>query len=234
MTIDVEISAEHVNTAKIKGKTVVVIDVLRATSVMATALANGAKKIIPVKTAEEVFRIAEKYEKPVKAGERHADKVPGFDAGNSPFEFNNESIQGKVIIMSTTNGTNALLKTTDAQEVIIGSFINLEAVVNYLDQNTNDIVILCSGTNGEFSLDDALCAGAVINKLMTQKDYVLTDIATAHLHLFKAEPDLHKALAECKHYKILKKKGLQKDLDYCLSLDVLNIVPVWINGEVRI
>ena len=234
MTIDVEISAEHVNTTRIKNKTVVVIDVLRATSVMVTALANGAEKIIPVKTTEEVFRIAEKHEGDIKAGERYADKVPGFDTGNSPLWFSKEAVQGKVIVMSTTNGTNALLKAKGAKEVIIGSFLNLKAVINYLDQNTNDIVLLCSGTNGEFSLDDALCAGAFIKALASWKNYRMTDIATAHLKLFNEEPNLHSALANCRHYNILKNKGLQKDLDYCLSLNVLDVVPFWIKGEVRI
>jgi 2-phosphosulfolactate phosphatase len=234
MNIDVEISAKHVDTEKVQGNTVVVIDVLRATSVMTTALANGAQKIIPVKSIEEVFSTAEKFENVLMVGERHADKVDGFDAGNSPFEFSKEVVQDKVIVMSTTNGTHALLKTKGAKTVVIGSFLNLNAVADFLNQCTTDIVLLCSGTNGEFSLDDALCAGALIQKMAEKNKHNLTDIAAAHLQLFRFEPDLHHALSNCKHYNILANKGMQKDLDYCLSLNILDILPVWAEGEVRI
>ncbi|MFB6318183.1 2-phosphosulfolactate phosphatase [Saccharicrinis sp. FJH54] len=234
MTIDVEISANHVNPQKIKGKTVIVIDVLRATSVMTTALANGALKIIPVKTTNDVFAVARDYPQVIKAGERHAEKVEGFDAGNSPFEFSKPYVKDKVIVMSTTNGTNALLQTKEAKQVIIGSFLNLNAVVRHIEQRRDDIILLCAGTNGEFSLDDALCAGAFVHEIAHKFACRLSDIASAHDQLYRFSKDLHTSLTECMHYNILRSKGLQNDLDYCLTLNILDIVPVWKNGEVRI
>lgn len=231
MTIDVDISARHVEPEKLQGKTVVVIDVLRATSVMCTALNQGAKQIIPALTTNDVFNKAEKYPNALKAGERHAMKVEGFDAGNSPFEFMGKDLAGKSIIMSTTNGTNALLKTNEANDVIIGSFINLSAITDYLSECKTDVVLVCAGTDGNFSMDDALCAGAVINKLTKIKTAGLTDVALAHSALYKTMTDLHAALHHCKHYNILREKGLKKDLEYCLSIDLMKDVPKW-NGEI--
>ncbi|MGL5243589.1 MAG: 2-phosphosulfolactate phosphatase, partial [Sarcina sp.] len=155
MKIDLIISAEYIKQADLKEKVVVVIDMLRATSVITTALFNGAKKVIPTLTVEEAFEKAEnlkcKGEEFVLGGERQALKIDGFNFSNSPLEYTTESVQGKTVIITTTNGTRALNLCTEANKILIGAMINGKKVAQKLKELNKDIIFINAGTNGEFS-----------------------------------------------------------------------------------
>ena len=157
MKIDVIISADYIDSEALKGKIAVVIDMLRATSVITTALYNGAKKVIPVVSVEEAFEKANELkslgEEVLLGGERKALKIDGFDFSNSPLEYKREIVEGKNVIMSTTNGTRALNLCNKADKVIVASVLNGQAVAKYLENEEKEIVFVNSGTNGEFSSD---------------------------------------------------------------------------------
>ena len=225
-TLGVIFSASEISHDRVKGKVVVVIDVLRATSVMTTALNNGAHKIIPVLTPEEAFAIKKTAEnKVVLAGERNADPIEGFDFGNSPLNMITENIQGVTLIMTTTNGTKAITNARMASELFVASFLNAVATVNAIE-GFKDIVFIAAGTNGSFTLEDTLCSGYLASLLLERNENCfLSDAATAAYQLFlSVEDDLQCFAAGGKHYKLLKRKGFEKDLDYCFRKNELNVV----------
>lgn len=201
---------------------------------MVTALANGANSVIPVLTIDEVFAKAALINGAIKAGEREALKPEGFDAGNSPLEFNPEVVSGKTVILTTTNGTKALLKSARASRVYIGSFLNLKAVSEKITEDKEDITIVCAGTNGRFSLDDAICAGAIIANVCKLKSCKLSDIALLLRDTYEKEKHLSDALENCAHVKVLKSKGFYADLDYCLKENTHNVVPEWNGVEISL
>lgn len=212
------------------GEGVVVIDVLRATSVIATALANGATRVKTVQTPQQALTLKARKTNLLLAGERNAVKLPGFDFGNSPLEMNRELVEGKEIILCTSNGTQAIAASHRSKWIITAAFVNMKAVVERLGLLEEDITIICSGTNGQFSLDDSLAAGVLVNRLTRIKDYKLSDAAQSMVLAIKDENKLKESLKDCYHLNILKSKGFEKDVDFCLTLDSLNMVPQWKNG----
>ncbi len=166
MTVDVFFSPDVVDEASVEGKTAVVIDVIRATSTLVEALANGARAIFPTISTEEAVKLASSLgrEDTLLCGERKGLKVEGFDLGNSPAEFTAEVVQGKQLVMTTTNGTRAFFAAEGADRVLAASFMNLSAVAGALDKVAG-LVIVCSGRENRFSLDDALCAGVLVQTL---------------------------------------------------------------------
>lgn len=234
MQIDVCISAGHVLPEQTEGKLVVVIDVLRATSVICTALANGAKSIMAVQTIDQALALKENGF--LIGGERDGLKLEGFDFGNSPLEYTAKMVNGKTIALTTSNGTRAIESSKNANEIIIASFLNISAVVDYLKNSNMDICIVCAGTLNKFSLDDALCAGKIISLLSSSSTLSLTDSAFAHLMLFShSSPSLASTLAEgCNHYNYVKQIGFEADLDFCLQEDIFTFVPKLNNNEITI
>jgi len=224
--IDVIFSASEVNPSRINGKTVVVIDVLRATSVMVTALNNGAKKVVPVLSPDEGFDYRNQTtEKVVLAGERNSDKIDGFDYGNSPLDMRPENIKGCTLVMTTSNGTRAIRNSSTAAELFVTSFLNAEATVCALN-GYMDIVLVCSGSNGVFTMEDTLCAGYLIELLLDQNDAVdLADAAMASSQLYLlARNNIHLLAAQGRHYALLKSKGLTADLEYCFLPNQIDMV----------
>ncbi|RLD90133.1 MAG: 2-phosphosulfolactate phosphatase [Bacteroidetes bacterium] len=209
-------------------KTIVVIDVLRATSVMLTALANGAYEVVPAISPEEVLQKSLLYnpEEVLLAGEQQAVKIEGFHLGNSPLEFTREKVSGKTIIMSTTNGTKALNSCLNAKVVLIGAFLNTEAIITRLLQE-EEVVLFCSGTNNNFSLDDGLCAAMIIDGLVTQLTIkpTLSDFGSLLLKAYRSNKNLSESLKECHHLNLLKLKGFEHDVTYCLQNSLCDIVP---------
>jgi 2-phosphosulfolactate phosphatase len=205
---------------------VVVIDVLRATSAITTAFFNGVSKMIPVSTVEE----AQKYKDNgfLVAAERNAEIVAGFDLGNSPFGYMSAKVKGKTIVITTTNGTQAINAAKDAHKVIIGSFLNLDAVVNYLKKENKDVVFLCAGWKNKFNLEDTLLAGAVAEELIYKYDFLSScDSTIAAIELYKvAKMDLYGFLANSSHRNRLEKLDLERDIRYCLSPNQCPVVPV--------
>ena len=146
----------------VRDKTVVIIDILRATSCMTTAFAHGINSITPFAKLEDC--IAMKAKGYFTAGERDGKKVDGFDLGNSPFEYMEEKLKGKKIAFTTTNGTQAIAKAIEAREIIIGSFLNLSAITSHLLESNNKVLLVCAGWKGKVNLEDTLFAGAIVDR----------------------------------------------------------------------
>lgn len=215
-----------------KNCAVVVIDVFRATSAICSAIDNGVKSVIPVATIEEAYQYKEKGY--LVGAERQAEVVDGFDFGNSPITFKSGKFKGEDIVLTTTNGTKAVDLAKDASQVIIGSFANLTAVCNYLEQLDKDVLLFCAGWKDRFNLEDTLFAGAVVEKIAENLRFSdLQDSAIAAKDLYKtAKNDLFGFLSESSHRKRLSKLNLEEDILYCLKIDQSNIVPILKDGKI--
>src|SRR6201996_1312630 len=141
---------------------VVIIDIFRATSSICYGMDNGAEAIIPVAEVEECLAYQEKYPHYLLAAERNGEVVTGFDFGNSPFSYTKEKVAGKIVVLTTTNGTQALHLSRNAKKVVIGSFLNLTAICNWLKDQQDDVLLVCAGWKNNFNLEDTTFAGAVI------------------------------------------------------------------------
>jgi len=223
--IDVCLSPDLMHLYKTDDRTIVVVDILRATSCMTTALAFGIQSITPFALLEECR--AKKDQGYFISGERDGKKVEGFDLGNSPFEYMDEKLKGQNIAFTTTNGTQAIAKSIGAREIVIGSFLNLSALAKYIRQGKNDILIVCAGWKGRFNLEDTLFAGALIESL---KDHVELecDAPLASLVLYQqAKSNMIGFLKDASHVKRLANLDIFEDIKFCLTADHFNVVPVF-------
>lgn len=235
MKIDVIPYASAIKTEWVNGRNVVVIDVLRAGSVMVTALNNGAKGFLPVVSVERAFEEANKLAKEsfLLAGERNTKIIQGFHLGNSPLSYTPEVVNDKTIILTTSNGTKALNALDAAERIFIGTFLNSKALVDELVKLDN-VVLVCSGTNDNFSMDDAMFAALVTERILQVKNARLSDMAQTLLKAYQSEKgNLHQLLKDCYHLNLLIRNGFEKDVEYCLQTDVLTLVPEMINGVIQ-
>lgn len=226
--IDVCLSPDLMHLYDVHDKTVVVVDILRATSCMTTAFAYGIESITPFAGLDDC--LAMKAKGYFTTGERNGEKVEGFDLGNSPFEYMDKKLKGKKIAFTTTNGTQAIAKSAGAREIVIGSFLNLAAVVNYLKKGLNNILVVCAGWKGRVNLEDTLFAGALVQLL---KDHAepACDAPLAAQHLYHiAQHDMNAFLKNSSHVKRLNRLDVYKDIEFCLTLDQYNVVPVLKDG----
>ena len=230
---------EEIKNTELAGKLVVVIDVLRASSTIVTALANGCRGFIPILSPEQAKAEAQQFEKDsvLLGGEREGKKIEGFDLGNSPREYKGEVVKDKTIIFSTTNGVKTLEMVKNAHRIIIGSFLNLHAVCNYCTNYQGDILIICSGREGKYSLEDTACAGMLIDSLKN----ALSDIyqesdanLTAQLLYEKFGNHILAILQKSQHGRYLESIGLNEDLKFCSQLDFFHIVPMVREGIISI
>lgn len=225
-TVEVCFSTELFKCYDPKGKIVVVVDVLRATSVICTMLHNGVKEIVPVKSIDDAKAYKDKGY--LVVAERDGKKLDFADFGNSPFLFTRDVVEGKTIVYSTTNGTNAISVGKDADQVIIASFLNFSSVVEFLVKQEKDILILCSGWKGKFCIEDALIAGAISGKLLnTDKFYTKCDSVNASMDLWNLAKDTMDTYVEKiaqKHR--LKKLGLDDVIQYCFTSDTTKVIPI--------
>ena len=234
MKIDLIISADDIKENKIIGKVVVVIDMLRATTVITTAIKNGCKEVIPVVTIEEALELSKiNREEYILGGERRALKIEGFDCSNSPLDYTEEVISGKSFIITTSNGTRAINGCKNASKLLIASLINAKAVAKKIVEFGEDVVIVNAGTLGQFSMDDFICSGYIIDCIKEIMDIELTDIAyTAH-HVYKEHEDIISFIRNARHYKVIMELGLEKDLEYCCTKDITEVVPYYDNGIIK-
>lgn len=235
MKVDIIISADDISESKIENKIVVVIDMFRATSVIVTALNNGSKEVIPYLTIEETLKHANKFrrEEYVLGGERKAVKIEGFDLSNSPLEYTREKVENKSILMTTTNGTRTLTKSSTAKRVLIGAMINAKAVAETLIEINEDVVIINAGTNGNFSMDDYICSGYIINEMLKKDQYlVLTDIAKTANMIYEGHKDILSYVKNASHYSVMKSLSLDKDIEYCIKKSIINQVPEYRDGKI--
>ena len=215
----------------IQDSIVVVIDVLRATSSMCYAFENGAATIIPVATVEECKDYAGKGY--MLAAERNGEVVEGFDFGNSPFSYTQEKVSGKTIVLTTTNGTKAIELSKSAHQVIIGSFLNLDAVCAYLHEQNNDVVLLCAGWKDRFNLEDTLFAGAVMHQLKSYFGYYCDAAVAAEDLYLLAKDDLRQYLYKSSHSQRMAELDIEEDVQFCLQLNKTTVVPILENGVLK-
>lgn len=210
---------------------VVIIDILRATSAICTAFEHGAEKIIPVASVEEAREWKSKGF--LTGAERDAIPLPGFDFGNSPFSYMGDAVKGKTIVITTTNGTQAIEAAKDAYKVVIGSFLNISALSNWLLSEKRNVLLLCSGWKNKFNLEDALFAGAMTESLTAlTDDFKLGDACLALKYLYQqAHTEPYKFLSRSSHKERLARLNLKKDIRYCLTPDQTTVIPVLMNGE---
>ena len=239
MRLDVLFGVAALAPGDVSGRVVAVIDVLRASTTIATALANGARSIVPLESSDEVVLRSRQFERrDVKlAGERRMLPIPGFDLGNSPGEYTPDAIEGKTILFATTNGTPALLATQGARDVIVASYVNLKASLAFLRtaaRGGGDVTILCAGRERHFALEDAACAGRIVRGLMRRRpDVVLNDAAQACVLLDRRYGDrLDLLFADAVHGRALAEAGFAADLDACAAIDSQEVVPVYYDRQI--
>jgi 2-phosphosulfolactate phosphatase len=212
--------------------TVVIVDLLRATSVISTAFECGIDAVIPVKTLEEAlaYKNIENY---IIAAERNTFPIEGFDYGNSPYHYMNTDVKGKILALTTTNGTNAIHLAKE-HKMITASFVNIDAVANYLVKGNNDIIILCSGWKGIFNLEDPIFAGALAEKLLNTNNFTSNcDSLQASIPLYSSsKEDLFEYLAMSSYRKRNTSDEVIKDTHFCLNPTInSDIVPIYIDGK---
>ncbi|MEP7106317.1 MAG: 2-phosphosulfolactate phosphatase [Ferruginibacter sp.] len=218
----------------VSGSIVVIIDVLRATSTIATVLANGAKNIIPVDSVAECIRIGKQIEG-VTAGERDGHVAEGLVHGNSPFEYPKEFIGGKTLVLTTTNGTKLLHMAIEkgAKGIITGSFPNLSAVCEYLVVKKMPVILGCAAWKDRVNIEDMLFAGAVISRIKGHFDINCDSSQIAETLYNDAKGDLYEFMKSknASHFLRLTKYGLEKDIRYCFQEDNANVLCMYEGGK---
>jgi 2-phosphosulfolactate phosphatase len=213
---------------------VVIIDVLRATSTIATALYNGARSVIPVDSVGRCMELGKQIEG-ITAGERDGKIAEGLEYGNSPFEYPREFIEGKTLVLTTTNGTRLLHMALEkgAREIVTGSFPNLSAVCEHLVKLQKNVLLGCAAWKDKVNMEDALFAGAVISRIGDQFDINCDSSHISEAMYEKGKKDLFGFIRKnnASHYHRLANYGLEKDIRYCLETDVANVLPVYEEGK---
>lgn len=213
-------------------KVVVMIDIFRASSSICYGFENGALEIIPVSTVDGC--LAYRGKEYLLAAERDGRVVEGFDFGNSPFSYTREKVEGKKIVLTTTNGTYAIEQAANAAQIVIGSFLNLSALCTMLTGTGRDVLLLCAGWKNKFNLEDTVFAGAVVSTL--KHTFSLRgDSAVAAMDLFELyKDDLRMIIDKSSHSQRLKNLGIEQDVLFCLKTDICQVVPVLKNGVLYI
>jgi 2-phosphosulfolactate phosphatase len=248
MKITTYLTLSEVDPARIHKSTAVVIDVIRATSTIVEALANGARAIYPTLSTDEAIRLANSLgrEETLLCGERKGVKVEGFDLGNSPGEFTRDRVRGKGLVMSTTNGTRALLAAQGAERILAGALLNLSAVARALE-GARDVTLVCAGKEDRFSMDDALCAGLILQVLLEggkrdgkagadpgSAEPQMDDASRAAMALARAQPPDEELLRKTAAGAALAAVGLEDDLAVCAEQDRHALVPEMHDRMIRL
>ncbi len=237
MKIEVYFAPTELGERDVVGSVVAVIDVLRATSTIVEAIANGARAILPATDMDDAMRLAQTFGRTevLLCGERSARKIEGFDLGNSPLEFTSEAVADKLVIMTTTNGTPALVAGQAADRCIVAAYLNLTAATQDLAGSGKPIVILCSGREGRFALDDALCAGSLIRRLreahterVHMNDAALAASALERRYRAHLSAVMHRTTAA----RQIVEAGHVEDIAYCLTRDRHDVVPVMSDRQI--
>ena len=235
--IDVFYSAHAFQAEDLRDKTAIVVDVLRATSSIVTAIHNGAKGVVAVEDMGDASKIAQHLDSSgyLLCGEKDGVKIEGYQLGNSPLEYTRSKVEGKTLILNTTNGTRAITRASLANNILIASFLNLKYVEQAIKDTKEDIVIVCAGWRGRLSLEDMLCAGKLVYDLTngTLKEHA-SDGARAALSLFeKYGDDITSTVKQTNHAVRLKDIVDEDDVTYCCQLNTCAVVPVMKDGIIR-
>lgn len=239
MKIDVRFDPFELDELELRGKNIVVIDVLRSSTTIAVALSNGAREIIPVESIENAVKISGSLfgDVTLRGGERNGKMIQGFNLGNSPLEYTEATVKGKSIIFCTTNGSVAMYKSRFAQNLAVGSFVNMTRVVEFIRNVGSDFLLICAGRANafsNFSLEDAVCAGMMVNSLAGAKNTTieLTDSALATRALYKTYGrSLLKMMKTTEHGRYLIDIGFLEDVRIAAEVDTVPVLPT-LSGNV--
>lgn len=237
--VDVMFGAASIAPSDVAGRVVAVIDVLRASTSIATALANGARAVIPLESSEEVVTRSKAFERSdvLLAGERKMLAIAGFDLGNSPLQFTRDVVEGKTVLMTTTNGTPAVVATAGARDVVIASYVNYTAVLTMLRtalRGGTDITLICAGRERQFALEDAGCAGRyVYNVTKRLANVELSDAAQACALIDRKYGDnILKLFDASDHGRALRAAGFSDDLAACAAIDAHPVIPLFQDRQI--
>lgn len=227
--IDVFFSVQAFQEEELRGKSAVIIDVLRASSSITTAISNGAKKVIPVADMSDAMKIATTMDQKdyLLCGEKNGTKIEGYHLGNSPAEYEPEVVQGKTLIFNTTNGTKAIKKASLANEVYVGSFLNQQAILNALQQHDDEIVLICSGWQGRLAIEDTLFAGSLLHSISggNLPDNAKDGAKVAFGLFEKYGDDLAGAISKSDHAKRLAELVPNSDIEFCCKVNEFDVLP---------
>ena len=239
MRLDVHLEAQPLAPGDVAGRVVAVIDVLRASSTIAVALAAGARNIIPFDSTEEVILRSKSYARGevCLAGERKMRAVPGFDFGNSPRDFTRDAVEGKTVLFSTTNGTVSLVGVQGARDVAVAAYVNFSAVLTLLytaARGGADVAIVCAGRERRFGIEDAACAGRFVRHLVARHaDAELNDGARAAMQIERAYgDDVARLFRDSDHGRALHDAGFDEDLAICASIDAYPVIPIYHDRQI--
>jgi 2-phosphosulfolactate phosphatase len=236
--LDVFFTPSQVKPVDTAGRLVAIVDVLRASTTVATALGNGAKTVIPLEGADEVISRSKEFSRSgVKlAGEQKMFPIAGFDLGNSPQDFTAEAVEGKTILITTTNGTRALLGVQGARDIVIASYVNFTAVLAMMKvaaSSNTDIAIICAGEEGSFTLEDAACAGRYVRAIPKRTSVVSNDAASASVLIEKRYGEnIAKVFKESTHGQALHSAGFGDDLTAAAEVDAYPVVPIYQDRQI--
>ncbi len=235
-TLNTSLSPALLHLYDLSNSVVVIIDVFRATSTIASALYNGAKAVIPVDSVARAIEISKSIGG-IAAGERDGKLAEGLEHGNSPLEYHREFIEGQTLVLTTTNGTRLLQMALDkgADTIISGSFPNLSAVCDYLVAEKKNVVLGCAGWKDRFNLEDTLFAGAVIHRLKNEFTIHCDSSLMAETMYAKNKNNLLKFAPQLTHYhRLVERFGLIEDIKFCLTDDVANVLPLYKEGKLLV
>ncbi len=240
MKLQVFLAPADISPGAVLGSVVAVIDVLRASTTIATALVNGARSVVPVESADLAIVHSKQFERSevLLAGEQKMQPITGFDLGNSPASFTSEVVKGKTIMLTTTNGTRALTGLIGARDVVVASYVNHAAVSAMLGtavRSDTNVSIVCAGDEGHFSLEDAACAGRYVRSLSQRhrSSIVLNDAACACEIIDRKYGDnIAKIFRDSSHGKALAEAGFGEDLIFCAAVDSQPVVPIYQDRQI--
>ena len=234
MRVDVFFGPAEITPADVTGRVVAVVDVLRASTTVAVALANGAKAVVPLASSEEVVSRSKSLTRSeVKlAGERRSKTISGFDLGNSPLEYTKDVVEGKTIMLTTTNGTTAILAVQGASDLVVASYVNFSAVLSMLRaalRGGTDVTILCAGQDRRFALEDAACAGRYVQHITAKQAKAdINDAAQAAMLIDrKYGTNVKRLLKSSAHGLALIEAGFEDDIAVCADVDSYSVLPVY-------
>jgi 2-phosphosulfolactate phosphatase len=239
MRADVFFAPSLMMPTDVSNRVVAVVDVLRASTSIAVAIANGARAVIPLPSSEEVASRSKTLERSEVrlAGERKSQPIAGFDFGNSPSEFSREAVEGKTVLMTTTNGTAAILAVQGAKDIVIASYVNFSAVLAHLRvalRAGTDVAIVCAGQDRQFSLEDSACAGLFIQHILAKHTKTdVNDAAQAAMVLNKKYgTNLKRLFKASSHGQALAAGGFEADLEACAELNAYGVLPLYQDRQV--
>jgi len=230
--IEICLTPKLIDTYSLDNKILIIVDILRATTIITTLFENGLSKLIPVKTIEE----AKEYKKEgyLVAAERNGKKLDFADFGNSPFEFTSDKIKDRTLVYSSTNGTNTINLAKNADMLVVASFLNLTSISDFIINQNKDVLILCSGWMQDFCIEDSLFAGALSEKLILSEKYDFnSDQVQMSLDIWnQAKKNLNTYIKRMFQYKRLVQFGFKEIVEYCFKTDTTNVIPIMKNDAI--